>query len=133
MGGLVLALLLSVSPVTATGAGSGLSPTAHSAGGLVARVTVGNGVRAGATLCHGVSRQVVSWSRREGRGRDRANVVAIRRMRLVVNRLRRSPANGVLLRCLGRARLSNGLKAPVAFGMTAVDGAWYLFLRRVRP
>lgn len=89
--------------------------------------------RAGTNLCVAVRRQVVSWSRRAGRGRDRAHVVGIRRPRVVVNRMRRSPPDGVLLRCVGRAKLSNGLAAPVTFGVKAVDGMWYLFLRRAAP
>lgn len=135
LGGLVLALLLGIVPVTAPAAGSGHASARAEAGARVpSMATVGNesATARDATLCRAVRRQVVAWSRRQGRGRDLAHVVAIRRMRLVANRLPQSPANGVLLRCVGRAKLSNGLTAPVAFGMAAVDGTWYLFLKKVR-
>lgn len=84
-------------------------------------------------LCVAVRRQVMAWSRREGRRRDRPHVVAIMRPTVVVNRMRRSPVNGVLLRCAGRARVSNGLTAHVTFGIRAIDGNWYLFLRKAVP
>lgn len=82
-------------------------------------------------MCVSVRHEVVAWSRQHARAPGRAHVVGIRGARLVSNRVSRSPANGVLLSCRGRATLSNGLRQPVRFGIRAIDGSWYLFLKRV--
>lgn len=117
---------LALTLVAATGPAVAAEPLGRATRPAV-RADAGNG------LCVAVGRQVVAWSRREAAGRDRPHVVAIRQHRTVANRLRLSPDNGVLLSCVGRAKLSNGLQAPVAFGMKAVNSNWYLFLNRVAP
>lgn len=85
-----------------------------------------------APLCAAVRSEVVAWSRHHARAPGRAHVVSIRGGRVVVNRMRSAPADGILLACRGRAKLSNGLRHPVLFGIRAIDNQWYLFLKRPR-
>lgn len=82
-------------------------------------------------MCVAARQQVVAWSRQHARAPGRAHVVSIRGARVVANRVARSPATGILLSCRGSAKLSNGLRERVAFGIRVVDNQWYLFLRRV--
>lgn len=82
--------------------------------------------------CDSARRQVVEWSLTEAAGRGRPHVTAIRTLATRIDRVLESPANGVILRCAGRATLSNGVTTKVSFGFRAIDGTWYLFLRRPR-
>lgn len=93
--------------------------------------TAGLPAPAGATSpwCSSARRQVVQWSlQQEGRGRP--YVTGIRRVRMITDRVIEAPADGVILRCTGRAKLSNGLRSRVSFGFRSIDGTWYLFLHR---
>lgn len=84
----------------------------------------------GASLCDDARAQVVAWSLEHAKDRGRPYVLAIKRTVVSVNRATEFPADGVVLRCFGRARLSNDHHTRVTFGFRAVEGAWYLFLRR---
>ncbi len=82
--------------------------------------------------CDSARRQVVEWSLTQAAGRGRPHVTAIRTLATRLDRVIESPENGVVLRCAGRATLSNGITTRVTFGFRSVEGTWYLFLRRPR-
>ena len=82
--------------------------------------------------CDSARRQVVEWSLEHANEPGRPHVTAIRYLDTTTDRVIESPPNGVVLRCLGRATLSNGLTTRVTYGFRAIDGSWYLFLRRAR-
>lgn len=80
--------------------------------------------------CRSARDQVVEWSLTEAKGRGGNFVTAIRTTRTQLDRVIEAPSDGVVLRCLGVATLSNGLHTRVKFGFRAIDGDWYLFLKR---
>lgn len=82
--------------------------------------------------CDQAEDQAVAWSAEHGEGQSRPYVVGIDRVKVVVDRIIEAPGDGVVLKCVGRAELSNGLRAKAKFGYKAIAGQWYLFLRRVR-
>jgi hypothetical protein len=86
---------------------------------------------AGSPWCKSARKQVVEWSVQQ-KDRGRPYVTKIRRSRVVLDRVIEAPADGVVLRCRGRATLSNGLHARVTYGFQSFDGTWYLFLHRGR-
>ena len=83
-----------------------------------------------AQWCQSARAQVVEWSLAQAQGRGRPYVTAIRHTRTALDRVIESPDNGVVLRCLGRATLSNGVTTGVNYGFRSIDGTWYLFLKR---
>lgn len=109
-----------------------LALAAPPTGASAAQTLPGSATPAGAVsvLCRSTRQQVVRWVRQHHKGRDRTHIVSITGGRQVVNRFPQSPSSGVLLACRGRAKLSNGDRAAVVFGVRAVGGAWYLFLKR---
>lgn len=82
--------------------------------------------------CDSARRQVVEWSLTRAAGRNRPYVTAIKYLGTRIDRVIESPSDGVILRCAGRATLSNGVSTRVTFGFRAIDGTWFLFLRRPR-
>ncbi|MFN8126530.1 MAG: hypothetical protein U0R64_08510 [Candidatus Nanopelagicales bacterium] len=81
--------------------------------------------------CQSARDQVVRWSLQQ-RDSGRPHVTAIRRSRVVIDRVIDAPSDGIVLRCRGRADLSNGFHARVSFGYRSIGGTWYLFLHRGR-
>ncbi|MEI2715817.1 MAG: hypothetical protein V9E98_02275 [Candidatus Nanopelagicales bacterium] len=80
--------------------------------------------------CAQAETQVIEWSAENGADQGRPYVVSIDRTKARVDRIIESPTDGVVLKCVGRAKLSNGLHARARFGFKAIAGQWYLFLKR---
>lgn len=86
-----------------------------------------------AQWCASARSQVLEWSLTEAaQNRSKPHVTTIRKSRTVVDRVIESPADGIVLRCVGRAKLSNGYRTTVTYGFRSIDGNWYLFLKRAR-
>lgn len=93
-----------------------------------------SGVTAGsqAEWCESARDQVIEWSLAQAKGHGRPYVTAIRHERTALDRVIEAPTDGVILRCLGRATLSNGVTTKVKYGFRSIGGTWYLFLKRAR-
>lgn len=80
--------------------------------------------------CRSARQQVLEWSVNQAADRGRPYVTAIHRSRTTMDRVIEAPTNGIILRCRGRGLLSNGVTTTVKYGFRAIDGSWYLFLKR---
>ncbi len=99
---------------------------------LLSTVAVPTPAMAGspAQWCRSARQQVLEWSLDHASDRGRPYVTQIRRSRTTLDRVIEAPTDGIILRCRGRGVLSNGVTTPVKFGFRAIDGSWYLFLKR---
>ena len=82
--------------------------------------------------CQSAREQVLEWSNTQAKDRGRPYVTAIKSTRTVLDRVIESPSDGVVLRCIGKGILSNGITSRVSYGFRSIDGTWYLFLKRAR-
>ncbi len=103
-----------------------------SMGGALALLLLGvpqTSALASAYNCNSVKDDVVKMSQKNTAGTGMASVVGIAGGVKLRDRTYNPPTNGVVLKCRGKAILSTAGRQQIYYGVKAIDGDYYIFLK----